>query len=336
MAPIANTDQAFDAYEKQTARVPDDENADAKAVHPDIRKAVCDKLTADRHFLAGSYGRKTQASKLKDVDIIVVLKDDDGAYRSSASDTLKLVQEAVTTCDLVRTTRVSVRAVKAFLHDYEFHVDIVPALEPAFGGSGLDLTRNLPDEGFDDWTTEDPGGQIDASFEKNKATGGIYIPAVRVIKSWNQRFPTAKPLRSYHAEAIMFHALTDKCTLQEAVLAFFDHAYDALAPEGRTLVPGSTSRYVDDRLKDDDRKVAREKVEAAREKAHAAAEEEGEGKKMDAWVKVFGQSFPAPSTDPDAIAMGLREGSAKAVGAGFSVGSTGEREVIPGRSWSRS
>jgi hypothetical protein len=332
---ISNINQAFEAYEKQTARVPDDQNSDAKEVHPDIRKAVCAALPVERHFLAGSYGRKTQAKRLKDVDIVVVLKDDDGAFKASASDTLAKVKEALDGCDLVSKAKPSVRAVKAQLTDYEFHVDIVPALLPALG-DGLQLTRNLPNEGYDDWTLEDPEGQITASFDKNKTTGGIYIPAVRIIKAWNQYYETVKPLRSYHAEAMMFHALTGKCTLQEAVLAFFDHAYDALAPGARTLVPGSTSRNVDDRLTDEERKTARDKVEAAREKAHAAAELEDEGKKMDAWVKVFGQSFPAPSTDSDAIAKELRDGSAKAAGAGITVGATGEREVIQGRSWSRS
>jgi len=133
----------------------------------------------------------------------------------------------------------------------------------------------------------------------------------------------------------MYHALSTGCTLQEAVLALFDHAYDALAPGARTLVPGSTNRYVDDRLKDEDRAAAREKVETAREKAHAAAEEEEQGDKMEGWVKVFGPSFPAPSTDQDAVAKELREGTAKAVGAGFTVGRAGEREAIRGRSWSR-
>jgi hypothetical protein len=50
-----------------------------------------------------------------------------------------------------------------------------------------------------------------------------------VIKTWDQRFPTAKPLRSYHAESMLYHALTGHCTLPEAALAFFDHAYNALA-----------------------------------------------------------------------------------------------------------
>lgn len=214
-------------------------------------------------------------------------------------------------------------------------MDIVPALEPAWG-SGLQLTRNTPDKGYDDWTLENPGGQIDASFEKNKATGGIYIPAVRIVKAWNQYYETVKPLRSYHAEAMMFHALSGKVTLGEAVLAWFDYAYDALAPHARTAVPGMPERNVDDLLDEDERAKAREKVGAAREKAHAAAELDDEGDKMDAWVKVFGESFPSPSTDPDAIAEALRKGTAKASGAGFAIGATAQREGIQGRSWSRS
>lgn len=333
--PITNVEDAFKSFERNTARVPDDENKDGKAVHPEIRKAVTDAFPNTEHFLSGSYGRRSQAVKLKDVDIIVVLDDPNGKFRSSANETLEAVREVVSDHELVRTTRISVRAVKAFLHDYEFHVDIVPALVPAFG-SGLELTRNIPDDGFDDWTLEDPKGQLEAAQDKNKDTEGVYVPATRVVKAWNQRYPTAKPLRSYHAEAILWHALSDKTTYEEAVLAFFDKAYDLLAPGARTLVPGSQTRYVDDRLKDEDRAKAREKVEAAREKAHDAADKDDPGEAMDAWVKVFGTAFPAPSTNPDALAEGLREGTAKAVGAGFAVGGIGERKPIAGRSWSRS
>src|SRR4051812_39830143 len=217
--PIETVEDAFQRFERNSARVPDDQNEDAKSVHPEIRKAVSAEFPDTEHFLSGSYGRRTQAMKLKDVDIIVVLEDPNGEYAASASGTLGAVRKVVSDHELVRTTRVSVRAVKAFLHDYEFHVDIVPALMPAFG-DGLRLTRNIPNQGNDDWTLEAPKGQLQTAKDKNQDTGGIYVPATRIIKSWNQRYPTAKPLRSYHAEAILWHALTGKTTLNEAVLAF--------------------------------------------------------------------------------------------------------------------
>lgn len=334
---IDTVEDAFDWFERNVARVPDDENADGKSVHPEVRKSVCEALDVEHHFLSGSYGRKTQAKKLKDVDIIVVLKDDDGAFYASACETLEKVRRALEGCDLIRRRHISVRAVKCFLEDYEFHVDIVPALKRGFG-EGLHLTRNIPDENRDDWSLEYPEQQLKTCQERNKATDGLYLPATRVVKAWNQRYDTTKPLRSYHAEALLYHGIGDAKTLQEAIVAFFDHAHDALAPSKLTATPGAPSgRYVDDRLDADDRKAAREKVEAAREKAHEAADIDDPGQAMEAWVKVFGTSFPSPTTKPDAVDAALRAGRAFAVGTGVRVGKTeGSRDYISGRSWSRS
>ena len=330
---IKTVDDAFEWYEANVARVPNDENADGKAVHPEVRKSVCAGLDVEHHFLSGSYGRKTQAVTLKDVDIIVVLTDEDGSLHASSSATLKKVQEAAIECDLVRRTRVSVRAVKCFLEDYEFHVDVVPALRPELG-DGLRLTRS----DLDDWSLEYPEQQLKACQDKNKSPNGLYLPAARVIKAWNQRYPTAKPLRSYHAESLLYHGIGDAKTLQEAVLAFFDHAYDALTLGQLTATPGAPAgRYVDDRLDAEDRETARGKVEAAREKAHEAADIEDAGEAMEAWVKVFGTGFPSPTTEPDAVDTALRSGNAYALGSGVRVGKTEEsRDYISGRSWSRS
>jgi hypothetical protein len=335
---IKTIDDAFEWFEKNVARVDEQDNKDAKDVHPDIRKAVCDAMPVEHHFLSGSYGRRVQAVKLKDIDVIVVLTDDDGAFWADARATLVQVQDALRDCDLVRQARPpSVRSVKAVLHDYEFHVDIVPAIRPTVG-DGLYLTRNLPDEGYNDWTLEYPEQQLKACQGKNKSTNGRYVPATRVVRTWNQRYPTAKPLRSYHAESLLYHGIDDAKTLQDATVAFFDHAYDALAPGQLTPTPGAPAgRYVDDRMSSEDRKAAREKVEKAREKAHAAAETEDAGKAMEAWAKVFGDKFPTPATHPDVVEAALRSGTAFAVGAGIRPGKTEEsRDLIPGRSWSRS
>ena len=66
---------------------------------------------------------------------------------------------------LVAGTRLGVRAVKARLHDYDFHFDVVPALQDA-GGERL-LPRRLPDENLDDWTLEHP---VASSRRRSTAT----------------------------------------------------------------------------------------------------------------------------------------------------------------------
>lgn len=335
---IKTIDDALKWYERNVARVDDEDNQNAKDVHPDVRKAVSDAMPVLTDFLSGSYGRKVQAVKLNDIDIIVVLDDPDGAFKADAKATLLQVQDAVRGCDLVRRVNPpSVRSVKAFLHDYEFHIDIVPALRPA-SGDGLYLTRNLPDEGFNDWTLEYPEQQRDACRQKNKDTNGLYLPATRVVRAWNQRYPTSKPLRSYHAEVLLYHGIGNTNTLQDATLAFFDHAYDTLAPGRTTPTPGAPfGRYVDDRLSADDRAAAREKVKVAREKAHTAAEETDPAKAMEAWAKVFGDKFPTPSTHPDVVEAALRSGGAFASGAAIRTGTRGsnDRDLLAGRSWRR-
>lgn len=332
---IKNVDQAFDWFERNVARVDDEDIQDATEVHPEVRKAVCEALPVVHHFLSGSYGRHVQAVKLHDIDIIVVLEDADGEFLESAHGTLVAVKAAVSACDLVRYTRPpAVRSVKAFLHDYDFHVDIVPAIRPA-DGDGLRLTRHMPAKGLNDWTLEYPEQQLKACQDKNAATGGLFVPATRIVRAWNQRHSSSKPLRSYHAEALLYHGIGDAKTLQEAVVAFFDYAYEALAPGKLTATPGApTSRYVDDLLSADDRLTARGKVEAARANAYAAAELDDPEAAMEAWVRVFGPAFPAPSTEPEAVGLALAVNSAVAVGAGLrSRPSVGGRALIQGRSW---
>lgn len=70
---ITTVQEAFTEFEKQTARVPDAQNKRAQEVHPIVTDAIKADLgdLFNRAFLAGSYRRKVQAVRLKDVDIII-------------------------------------------------------------------------------------------------------------------------------------------------------------------------------------------------------------------------------------------------------------------------
>jgi hypothetical protein len=332
---IETVQQAFEDYEEK-GRVPKKHADRAKEVHPKVREAVEKDLGElfSRAFLAGSYARKVQtAPKLKDVDIIFVLNDPDGEFAASANAALERLRKAAKSCDLVVGTRLGCRAVKLTIDGEEFTVDAVAAVEDAFGV--LKLARYLPDEGLDDWTPANPKGQMDAHWQKNKDTGGVFIPAVRIVKSWNQRnkWKTKNALPSYLVESILFHAMTSKVEFADAVLAFFRAAETHLSSTSSTVsCPGSPGNYVDERLDDDRRKAALEKVQRDLKHAEDAVAESDPGTAMDLWMKVFGQAFPAPSGDTSALASALKSGTARVSGAGISTSGSG-RQPINSRPW---
>lgn len=322
--------RAFEELEKESVRVPDSDNKDAKAVHPRIRGALAEHLErVVKTFLSGSYSRKVQVVALNDVDVIVVLDDPDGEFARSAGAALEAIRGAAKGSELVRRTKLGVRAVKLFLHDHEFTVDLVAAREPENGEEGLLLARHLPDEGYDDWQLLNPEGQRRASVGKNEECGGVYVPGVRLVKYWNGG--EGKPLRSYHAEAILWHALDGKVGYPEAMVRFFDEAYARLAPGARTPDPGAPwADPVDHRLEASDRATARVRVEKARRIAHEAFEEDDLEKALGLWAKVFGSSFPAPGNSEEEIGSALGSGTAGIAGTGVQVG--GGRRMIRPRS----
>lgn len=330
---IESQQQAFEKFEKDSVRVPDSQTREAKMVHPEIRSTLEEQLEeVIKTFLSGSYSRKVQVVRLNDVDVIVVLDDPDGTFAASAGAALEAIREAAKGSNLVRRTKLGVRAVKLFLHGHEFTVDLVAAREPEDGAEGLLLARHLPDEGYDDWQLLNPEGQRRAAAEKNDECDGMYIPGVHIIKFWNEG--EGKPLRSYHAEALLWHALNSNVAYPEAVVRFFDEAYARLAPSERTPDPGAPDADpVDHRLEPEERAAARNRVEKARKVAHRALESEDLGEALDLWAEIFGSSFPAPGTSSEKIGVALGSGAEGVVGTGLRPGRG--REIVRARSWSR-
>jgi hypothetical protein len=331
---IETVQEGFEQFEAVAVRVPASENLAAKKVHPKVRQTLASHMTdLLETFLSGSYSRRVQVVRIKDIDIIVVLNDPDGRYKSSARAALEDIKAAALECDLVESAIVRVRSVRLTLKDYEFTVDLVAALEPSDGREGLLLARHLPEEGLDDWTLGHPRGQKTAAITKNEETDGVYIPSVRLVKYWLGTVWGSgdKPFRSYHAESILHGAMTKKVDFAEAMVLFFDAAYTALAPGVLTPDPGAPDTYVDERLEYNERLEAREAVARARDAAHLAYNKEDVGEALDAWVEVFGSAFPAPSTSPEAVAASMSNRTAGVVGAGLRV-DTG-RQVIESRPW---
>jgi hypothetical protein len=327
---IRTEQQAFERFEADHVRVPDEENRQAQGVQQEFRDALKEWL-GQRHadsFLAGSYRRKTQAVHLKDLDIIVVLNDPTGELRASASGTLALMKRAAFSYDPVGAVTTKCRAVECQLDGYTFWADVVPALDDGDGGYLLAYVDRK--EGVDEWRPADPKSQTQACHDKNELTGGAYVPVTRICKFWNGSFVSApnqkKPLPSYLVESILFDALTEQVTWPEAVLAFFETAERHLARQQPSVpCPGNPDSFVDEQLDDERRIAALAKVRTALIHARAAAAAPDLGDALDEWAQVFGPAFPAPSTHPAAVAAALRRRTATVVGSGVSVSSSGRR-----------
>jgi hypothetical protein len=333
---IKTVQQAFEEFERHSVRVPDEENQAAKTVQAAFREAV-KRWLGERYgdsFLAGSYRRKTQAVHLKDLDIIIVLNDPTGELRASADGTLAVMKQAATAYEVVGAVTTKCRAVECELSGYPFWADLVPALED--GAGGLLLAYVDKEEGVNEWRPADPKGQTQACQAKNDQTDGDYVPVTRIAKFWNQSFTSSssqeKPLPSYLIEAILHDALHGAAEWPDAAVAFFERAdYHLSLPAPSVPCPSQTGENVDEKLEDYRRVQALAKVRVALAAAHEAAAQTDPRRSMDLWVKVFGPSFPAPSTHPSLIAQTLHGRGATLAGVGITATQLGRRP-IPARS----
>jgi hypothetical protein len=327
---VTSVQHAFEAFEAGVVRIPPSEDEAAQAVHPELRNSIKKALGAILldDFLSGSFSRRVQvAPRLKDIDVVLTLTDPTGAFRRSATAALVVIQAAAKTCDLVRDAEIRCRSVRAYLHDYDFTVDLVASLPCE--STGLMLARRIPEEGLDDWTWGDPKRQRQVAFEKNEVCARMYIPEVRLVKFWKNG--ATELFKSYHAESILFHALKRPMEYANATGLFFDEAYARLAPGAFTEDPGAPGVYVDERLDAYERQAARRAVEIARRDAYAALTADSLEEALNAWARVFGPSFPAPDSSSESLARSIAAGTAGITSLGLTA-NRGTRPIRP-RSW---
>jgi hypothetical protein len=334
---IETVQEAFLDFEREKVRVPAWQNEQAQKVHPEITRAV-EAALGDlfaRSFLAGSFRRKVQTVRLNDVDIVVVLNDPQDLFAHSALAALEAIREAAATSRLVAACKTSVRAVKLDIQGVEFRVDLVAALEDPAGE--VLLARHLPEENLDDWTQARPAGQTKAASRNNEETDGVFVPAVRIVKYWNQRLGDGEKnlLPSYLVESMLFHALSDPCEFDTACGLFFRQAAEHLAsPAPNVSCPGDPANFVDEKLESERRMRGLAAVEGALVHVADAEAASDVATALEAWARIFGPAFPAPSTNPGRLAASLAPTIANASGRGITTNGHA-RQVIPARSWRR-
>lgn len=334
-----NLDNTFRSFVNRFVSTPKSQTDIAKKRWPEVvehlESALGNRFV--KSFLSGSYARKVQVRRLKDIDIIIELNDVDGQFFKDAAATLKFVAGLLADFPgLSEVPEIGVRAVTLHFSDVDFKIDVVPAI-PATNDQHW-LAVNDPEKGENKWALASPKRQLVAASKKNEELDGNYTPATKLVKEWNQSFgeDKHKAMPSYLAESILFHCLSVWDGFEDAAVLFFSSAVRHLAePLPSVTCPGDEKNFVDEKLEDDRRLRALSLAQAALSDATQARDEDDADKSMDLWAKVFtAPDFPAPKNDPSKLASALGVGGVTASGLAVAAGHSG-RKIVDGRSWRR-
>lgn len=149
-----------------------------------LHRTLTGRLAGDRHFadwyggtfLYGSYRRNTALQPPKDVDVCVLLEIDRHDHTARAVvERLRRVLERMGYADKTALQRRSIR-----IEMSGTTIDVVPVVAPGGADAGL----WIPDRTLARWVPTHPKGHLAAATRLNAASGGRYIPFVKIVKAW--------------------------------------------------------------------------------------------------------------------------------------------------------
>lgn len=291
--------QEFAAKNELTAN----QSSDAQTKHTGVRTCLGNAFKVDRAFLTGSYARSTMIRAPKDIDLFVVLDyaqhgqeffvDWNGAQKA-----LERFHGALKKCYPATPIRKDGPAVNLDFSTVGF--DVVPAFHRSGGGF---VIPNRPANG---WIGTDPTKHANITSGMNAATGGHFVPLVKMFKVWN-RWRHDK-LTGFHLEMAMAAAWPTTSGLlgpvaakygsySAAAAALFGPLADRLTWAGM-VDPAGLGGTIDGYLSADDRQRTVEKLRSCGESAAMARQHEANGKHewaITRWREIFGDFFPAYS-----------------------------------------
>jgi hypothetical protein len=294
---VSATDDAFACFRRSLELTGLQESlvADRQAK---VRAAAEGRLAVSASFLTGSYRRHTLITPLREADVDIMIVLDRDYRRRGARAVLELVKSALH--ETYPSSRISRNGQAVTITFADFTVDVVPAFATRWWeDDGWDICNS----GDDTWIRTNPGKHIELSSKINQRTGGLLVPAVKMLKAWNRN--AGRPLRSFHLEVLAWKVFDPGWLAAwfgpgvgmgsdpENVGRFFAEAPDRLRRKLRDPArgEGDLGGYLTDRARED----ALSKLATAASRCARAAQLLDDGDAAGASVlyqKVFGDAFP--------------------------------------------
>jgi hypothetical protein len=287
-----------DAFTKFRGRLEttDTEDATASRRQKKLRQQLDEAFDILADFLTGSYRRHTKTKPLRDVDIMIVLRDTSflGAHPREILEAIRKALAAHYGAARVCTDRRAVRVDFGAEHVNDLTGEIISfEVVPAFEEGDHYL---IPDDRLGIWIPTNPRIHAELATTANKNFDGQWKPLIKMIKKWNDVHDhPAGP--SFLLEVMALDLITGGWTGSHAyeLRQFFASAADRIA--GRWPDPAHLGPDISDVLDSDP--AAMQRARAALHAAEATCtraillDRQGRtGEALTTWRSLFGDLFP--------------------------------------------
>jgi len=291
---------------------PNDRINKAKSIPAEIRsflKENDDLKTIEPHSrLVGSYARKTYVGDIKDVDILVFIDDE---YEEDSPDSvLRLLKRVLENYENILSVEVSPqrRSIHMFFKDYDFHLDIVPALLP----KGIENKALIPDKIREKWLESHPIAYGKKLSDLNSKRGQKVIPSIRLFKHWRDIQMKYKRPKSYWLECMVYYKFNkgyvkiEGKSLAEVFWQLTELIYKEYEEylSSNENIPKISDPILGNNVASNWERghfeAFMDRLDEARKWAKKALEAEERDVAIEYWKKVFGEDFFPTSVEEDA------------------------------------
>lgn len=324
-----NETEAFDIFDGELKLDPV-ERLRAEKCHDEITMLLKGAGLIVDAFLQGSFRRKTMIKPLRDIDKVVILAEQ---LRGLAPDQVMDRLETVLAKKYPHVTFERTRhSLKLDFGEDTFCFDVVPAWESDTNDDDVMIADREPRDPAMPWKRSNTRRLIHLVEQRNKATKGTLVHAVRMIKHLVVEHMDAV-VPGLHVEAFAYPAIAKSMTYAKACVVILESAVSLLA-SGYTDPTGVDK--LSTRLTESERVKAlaafRTAATHARE-AHDLALAGDDANAVRGWHGILGDPFPAGGKQDLKSALLASVGGSITSSGNVSPTTAARQVAPPTRSW---